>query len=129
MRILGFEKKWPKLENDFFTTFRFPRRDKDWEVTELVQIVYKPRSKEREILGIARIINKDERQFLSFGQFEISDTEAREDGFTGYVEMKDWFFKQYGERIFNEPMNKLTLAWLRDHQPGRYGIGQRCLEK
>jgi len=112
MRILGFEKKWPKLQKNNFTTFRFPRKDRDWQTGEEVQIVYKPRSKEREILGIARIINKDERQFLSFGQFEIMDEEARDDGFTGYIEMKDWFFKRYGDRIFDEPMNKLTLTWV-----------------
>ena len=63
MRILGFSKKYGKLSKPWyardihtFTTFRYPRRDRDWEVEEIVQVVYKPRSKEREPLGIARII-------------------------------------------------------------------------
>lgn len=60
MRILGFSQKWHKLNNGIlFTTFRFPRKDKDWEIEEVVQIVYKPRSKQREPLGIARIIRKE----------------------------------------------------------------------
>jgi len=51
MRILGVSKKWDKLKNEMlFTTFRFPRKDRDWAVEEVVQLVYKPRSKEREIL-------------------------------------------------------------------------------
>lgn len=60
MRILGFNQKGGKLNNNImFTTFRFPRKDKDWEVEEVVQVVYKPRSPKREILGIARIIRKE----------------------------------------------------------------------
>jgi len=30
MRILGFSKKWDKLKDPEFTTFRFERKDKDW---------------------------------------------------------------------------------------------------
>ena len=44
MRILCFSKKWGKLNKQWFspnlltfTTFRFPRRDRDWEVEEVVQ--------------------------------------------------------------------------------------------
>jgi len=68
MRILGFSKKWAKLNNKLlFTTFRFPRKDKDWEIEEVVQIVYKPRSKEREPLGIARIIPNPPESFKLSG--------------------------------------------------------------
>lgn len=69
MRILGFSRKdwinylngnW-KREEEIFTTFRFTRRDRDWEVGELVQIVIKPRTKGREPLGIAKIVSKKVR--------------------------------------------------------------------
>ena len=116
MRILGFEKKWPKLQKNSFTTFRFPRKDRDWQEGEEVQIVYKPRSKEREILGIARIISRDRRTFGSpyyiLNESRITKREARRDGFANDAEMENWFFKRYGERIYYEPMSKLTLRWV-----------------
>jgi len=110
MRILGFSKKWDKLQNDVFTTFRFPRKDKDWQVGEVVQIVYKPRSKEREVLGIAEIVYLWGRHFGFCTN--ITDKEAVLDGFSGYTVMKDCFYKMYGDIIFDRPINKLTLKWL-----------------
>jgi len=116
MRILGFEKKWPKLQRANFTTFRFARKDRDWQEGEEVQIVCKPRSKDREILGHARIVDKSKRNFVSpysiFGGSVVTNNEARRDGFADYNDMKAWLYKRYGERIFNEPINKLTLTWV-----------------
>ena len=34
MRIISFSVMWPKLQQPRFTTFRFPRKDKDWERVE-----------------------------------------------------------------------------------------------
>jgi len=112
MRILGFAEKWPKLCQDEFTTFHFSRKDKDWEVDEVVRIVYKPRSKEREVLGIAKIVAKEPRQFGSLMPDRVTKEEAQVDGFNGYSDMADWFYKQYGERIVNEPINRITLEWI-----------------
>ena len=116
MRILGVSQKWPKLRRGKFTTFRFKRRDKVWEVDEEVKVVYKPRSKERELLGIAIITAKERRQFGYIQgepyNLEITNIEARQDGFQNYEVMQFWFFNQYGDRIFNEPINKLTLKWM-----------------
>ena len=136
MRILGFSKKWDKLNKRWFerdrhtfTTFRFPRKDKDWEVEELVQVVYKPRSKEREPLGIARIIRKQEKdlskKFYGFGDIckdpdVITPAEAYEDGFSGMhgggdiQKMLDFLresstFEQY-YRV--SKVNKLILYWI-----------------
>lgn len=133
MRILGFSKKWGKLNNDIlFTTFRFPRKDKDWEVEEVVQIVYKPRSKGREPLGIARIIRKETRDLTKrfyyytggYSPTNTSDTitpsEAEDDGFTGMhgggdtEKMRQFFKDTYGYTKCQEPINKLTLYWIRD---------------
>lgn len=40
MRILGFSKKWDKLNNGKFTTFRYPRKDslvgRDWHDGEVL---------------------------------------------------------------------------------------------
>jgi len=112
MRILGFEKKWPKLERAKFTTFRFPRKDRDWQVGEEVQIVYKPRSKDREVLGTAKITGKAQRQVGTVDpQRVITREEAIADGFSGYFDMADWLYLHYGDRIFNEVINRLSLTW------------------
>lgn len=114
MRILGVSKKWDKLQLPEWTTFRFPRKDRDWYKGEVVQVFYKPRSKEREMLGRAQIIEKEWRQFgipAILTTLEISSLEARLDGFESYGDMALWFRGQYGTRIFDEPINKLTLEW------------------
>lgn len=123
MRILGFSKRWDKLNYPVFTTFRFPRRDKDWFVGELVQIVYKPRSKQREVLGFAEIERREPRAMAWHGDKtglpKVHNEEAIEDGFRGegtkvaYFLMWEFLFGAYGgERLLNEPMNKLMLRWL-----------------
>lgn len=131
MRILGFSKKWNKLNNNIlFTTFRFPRKDKNWEVEEVVQVVYKPRSKDREPLGVARIIRKEPKdlnkrwQYYPLPSFPntpdmITPEEAREDGFEGMhgggdiEKMHQFFIDTYSySRCAKEKINKLTLYWI-----------------
>lgn len=114
MRILGFSRKWDKLRQDKFTTFRFTRKDKDWGVNEVVQVVYKPRSKEREILGIAEIIKKEPRWVKEFSLDDIpifTENEANADGFRSRLEMFMWVADTHRGRNMKEPMNKLTLRW------------------
>lgn len=130
MRILGVSKKWCKLNNLLWTTYRFPRHDKDWQVEEVVQVVYKPRSKDREPLGIARIIRKEPKDLNKRWQYwpsqafpntpdMIKPNEAEEDGFTGshgggdFEKMRRYFIETYGyTRCSKELINKLTLYWL-----------------
>ena len=112
MRVLGFSKKWPKLSNPEFTTFRYPRKDRDWQVGELVQLVYHPRSKDREVLGTAEIVLKEKRNVNITSTFsdipQVSYVEAVRDGFVNQVDMVSWFAKTYGGNA-NPIMNKLTL--------------------
>ena len=112
MRILSFGKHWLKLDQHEFTTFRFPRKDKDWEDKELVQIVLQSRSKNRIVLGVAQIVSKERR--VLFSPFGISDEEAVADGFWNSIDMIDWLKKTYPrERIWLNPLNKLTLRWIK----------------
>jgi hypothetical protein len=142
MRILGFSEKWPKLElrlpieqRGLFTTFRFERRDRDWEVEELVQVVYKPRSKEREIWGIARIIRKQPKNLNKRWEYYplpsypnttdmITPIEAEMDGFTGIhgvgdiEKMRRYFMDTYGySRCSKEIINRLVLYWVNSRVP------------
>ena len=118
MRILGFSEKLEKLNKKEFTSFRPRRKDRDWGVCEDVQVVYKPRSKNREVLGVAKIIEREPRFMASYmlgGQFafNVSHLEAVEDGFENIVEMMKWFKKTYGEDCLTQKvMNKLTLRWV-----------------
>lgn len=129
MRILGVSELWSKLLKDNWTTFRFPRRDRDWEVGEVVQVVFKPRSKDRGILGQARINQKDPRWVMfpdeSFMICEkirenpkldhvyfVSECEAKLDGFENRRQMFDFMIKRYDIRVYDEPMNRLVLSWM-----------------
>lgn len=108
MRILTFYTLWEKFKKDEFTTYRFTRKDKDWQISEFVKIVYKQRSKtERRELGIAEIIVKEPRWILK----DVTEVEAKKDGFQSISDMVNFFQKSYGDRIEKEPMNKLTLRW------------------
>ena len=103
MRIMGFSKHWSKLEQPTFTTFRFKRRDADWEIGEEVLVVFKPRRKGGgEKLGVALIINKE---FVRVKN--ITEDEAIKDGFNNFFEM--WLFLKKPDGY--KPMNKLTLRW------------------
>ena len=123
MRIISFSRKWDKLKQAEFTTFRFTRKDKDWQVGEQVQVYYKNRSVNRERLGEALIISKEPRAMGMFGDKtgcqHITNDEAVADGFPdvevkhGYFFMWEFLWDYYGaERLLNEPMNKLTLKWM-----------------
>ena len=123
MRILGFSKKWPKLQKDVFTTFRFPRKLHDPDVGDVVQIVYKPRSKGREILGLAEITHKELRWVMNatdeavkhYGDYfavgVVTEQEAILDGFQDREDMIKWIRNTYRSRQAVEPMNKFTLRW------------------
>lgn len=113
MRILGVTMRWGKLKDPRFTTFRLPRRDKDWQEGEVVQVVYKPRTKEREVLGIATIVKKEFKRYFNTQKLgtEITTQEAIEDGFIGVGDMILWMLKTHGSRVRHEPLNKLTVEW------------------
>ena len=115
MRILGFTKKWDKLQHPEFTTFRFRRKDADWWVGEVVQLVFHPYHKDHELLGLGKIISIDSRSIPhhkvqpkpGFVQ-PISDEEAIADGFSSFEEMRSWIQKTYG-RHYRLIIHKLTI--------------------
>lgn len=112
MRIISFSEHWPKLKQPEFTTFRFPRKDRDWYIGEVVQVYFKNRTPQREKLGIAEIINKETCKIGSaYEHFRPTEAEAIVDGFASLIEMNKWFTKVHGDRIFMQPINKLTLRW------------------
>jgi hypothetical protein len=121
MRILGFSERWPKLhqelpveERPLFTTFRFPRSDKDWAVGEIVKVVYQPRRKGGgDFLGLAAILRKFPIDIYGSGPMDgLTNKEAVDDGFVDKYDMRHWMERHYPfRRLWREPMNKLTLEW------------------
>lgn len=119
MRIIGFQKidwmnyntHYPKLLYETFTTFRLPRKDRDWELGEVVRVVLKPRSKEREMLGEAEIIQKDTKEHYGLADNRITEEEARVDGFLRDYELEHFLFYRPDRRDCRTA-NKLTLRWL-----------------
>lgn len=110
MREIGFSEHWKKLNQGEFTTFRLPRKDKDWSVGEVVRVVYRPRSKQRQILCHATIITK---HHIADIRNQITDAEAVADGFPafgGTGGMLEWMLKAHDiRRLVLEGLNKLTL--------------------
>ncbi len=113
MRILGFSKKWTKLYKPdiqaTFTTFRVKRRDKrDWSMGETVRVVYHPRQPDHEILGVAKIVDK-QASIITL----ITDEEAVEDGFPCGPAMLSWLRCKHRSPDGDVPnLNKLTLQWI-----------------
>ena len=103
MRIMGFTKKWPKLYQPEFTTFRFPRKDRPWAVGEMVQTVYHPRGKDREVICHATIITIEPANLAS-----LTEADAIADGFESAAGMIDWMERTYPDGDFNK-MIKITL--------------------
>ncbi len=113
MRIISFSKKWNKLQQPIFTTFRYPRLDKDWQVGERVQVFFKNRSPRREKLGEAIITAKVYRELSSYFADDaplVTSKEAKEDGFIDRYDMSCFMEKQYGLDYISL-FNKLTLEW------------------
>jgi len=124
MRIMGFQKQWvnqltgkPKLEGNRFTTFRFPRKDRDWEVGETVQIVMKPRTKERIPLGEAVIVSKEIKSLIvgpiCRNRNSITNDEAQMDGFHSAIDLVDFIMEERPLSNWGLHPNRLTLRWTR----------------
>ena len=120
---MGFQKQWinqvtqqPKMASDSFTTFRFPRKDRDWEVGEVIQIVMNPRTKKRIPLGEAMIVTKEPRSLIGGKAHSITNDEARLDGFRLATELVDFLLKGKPIQYWASHPNRLTLRWLKRYE-------------
>jgi hypothetical protein len=135
MQQLGFTKDWPyynresygsprpygaKLEYASFTTFRWPRLDgRDMQVGQLVQVVMRPRSKERELLGLALVVSAEQIRLDN-----INDAMANEDGFEAGYKLRWWLKEDPRSKdsplvwryrlvwIIRQPHTKTARAWV-----------------
>ena len=106
------------MSNPEFSTFRYPRGDKDWYVGEQVQVFFNSRSPQREKLGIAQLIMIEDRELDPWSSKQsvialITDKEAFEDGFPGgRMEMIEYMEKTYGCDYISR-FHKIILRWLK----------------
>lgn len=122
MRELGFSRiDWKdhnrqclKLFQPRFSTWRWQRRDKHWEAGEVVRVVLKPRTKQRVVLGEARI-----DILITQEQPLITGEEARADGFVTSSELELYLLRERHSRKlpYGHPLNKLTLEWVLWYEP------------
>lgn len=122
MRILGFSRiDWqnfdthgPKMVALKFSTWRWARRDTDWYMGELVQVVLKPRSNERVVLGTAGLSSVQPRELYS-----ITDEEARADGFGQSWELRSYLStERYRRKLkYGHTLNKIVVEWLTWNTP------------
>jgi len=109
---MGFAKNWQKLRQEFFTTFRFERKDRDWYIGEVVVVKINPRAKGGgTYVGLAEIVNKENRDGGNF----ITDKEAVADGFEDKIDMWKWMLKSHSPGQLVRPLNKLTLKAKYEH--------------
>ena len=114
MRELGFSVMWDKLNQPELTTFRLPRRDRDWRIGERVRCMFRPRSSLRRYLFIADIINVESRCFDPAIAPAITDSEAKGDGFDDAVAMQTWMAKAHKGFNPSHVFNKITLRKVTD---------------
>ncbi len=117
MRILGFSKvDWrnyethqdSKMLQPEFTTWRWPRKDRDWAVGEVVSVVVRTRSPHRLILGEAEISANE-----SVDIYRITDIDARTDGFPKAGDLQHYLMMERITRGLGLVIpNRLTLRWL-----------------
>ncbi len=123
MRILGFSKvDWrnyitheqSKMLQPEFTTWRWPRKDRDWYADEVVSVVVKTRSPHRLVLGEAEIISVDSKE-----DYEITDVDAMADGFLESHGLKLYLMQERRARSIPSAArpNKITLRWLHWFRP------------
>lgn len=119
MRDMPFAKEWDKLKQPEFTTFRLERKDKDYAVGEIVRPILHARTKNRRVLGEARIVAKEDRRVVGsmFQAPLITLAEAMADGFSSGARMEAFLKKSHGNSIYLRPLHKLTLRWEYQEEP------------
>jgi hypothetical protein len=114
VRILSFQRiNWAnhvkhlssKLQAVEFTTWRWPRKDKDWHIGEEVTIVIRSRQKDRVVLGTAVIVNVE----MKDPHIGITRDDARADGFHNEHDLAMHLI--YGRPPGATIVNKITLRW------------------
>lgn len=109
MRIISFTEMWPKLQASQFTTWRFPRRDRDYITGEQLQAWYRQRSPKRQFLFNVEVVSKWSKWLIDANGLHIRPDEALVDGFDSPEQMFEFLKKAHGKRVYNEPINVLLL--------------------
>jgi hypothetical protein len=111
----AYNIKRNRLFNEEFTTYKRIRKDKDWEVGEIVNITLSPVAKPHTQLGLAKIIRIDKKSTNHYIYTDTTSLSSEELAYDGFEPFSDWKFmhsyfgyKSYEVKIFN----KITLQWI-----------------
>jgi hypothetical protein len=111
----AYDIKRNRLFNEQFITYKRIRKDKDWEVGEIVNITLSPVAKPHTQLGFAKIIGIDKKSDNHYTYPETTELSYEELAYEGYGQYDDWKFKRtyFGDdRHDIKIFNKITLQWI-----------------
>jgi hypothetical protein len=111
-----YNVKRNRLFNEQFITHKRIRKDKDWQVGEIVNITLSPVAKPHIQLGLAKIISIDKKSDNHYIYPETTDLSSEELAYEGFSHWGDtWKFKRtyFGDDYFDVKIfNKITLQWI-----------------
>lgn len=104
-----------RLFNERFVTYKRIRKDKDWQVDEIVNVTLSPVAKPHIQLGFAKVIAIDKKSFNHYMYPETTNMSGEELTYEGFQIFDEWKFKRaYFDKDYIDikMFNKLTLQWI-----------------
>ena len=111
----SYDIKRNRLFNEQFVTYKRIRKDKDWQVGEIVNITLSPVAKPHTQLGFARIISIDKKSDNHYMYPETTDLSCEELKYECFDAFDSWKFKRtyFGDSYYDiKIFNKITLQWI-----------------
>jgi hypothetical protein len=111
----AYDVKRKRLFNEQFITYKRIRKDKDWEVGEIVNVTLSPVAKPHIQLGFAKIIGIDKKSSNHYLYPETTELSYDELLYEGLGQFDEWHFKRtYFGDFYNDIkiFNKITLQWV-----------------
>ncbi len=111
----SYDVKRNRLFNQQFVTYKRIRKDKDWQVGEIVNVTLSPVAEAHTQLGFAKIINIDKKSFNRYTYPETADLSCGELAYEGFGPFDNYDFKRayFGKDYLDVNIfNKITLQWI-----------------
>ena len=111
----AYDIKRNRLFNEQFVTYKRIRKDKDWQVGEIVNVTLSPVAKAHTQLGFAKIIGIDKKSYNHFIYPETTSLSCDELTYEGFGQFDEWEFKRsyFGDDYHDvKTFNKITLQWI-----------------
>jgi len=111
----SYTAKSNRLFHEQFVTYKRIRKDKDWQLGEVVNVTLSPVAKPHTKLGFATIVGIDKKSTNHYTYPETTEVSGNEFRYEGFDLFDEWDFrrKYFGDDYHEvETFNKITLQWL-----------------